>query len=269
MREGLRCVERLRLIGLAASLALPFALGAVQSAAADEGLAEALEVMTAEDRAAFDGAVRDYLLRNPEIMIEVFGILETRQRAAEEAAQEAALKASEDALLNDGYSYVGGNPEGDVTIVEFLDYRCGYCRKAHPEMMQLLKEDGNIRYIVKEFPVLGEESLTASRLALATLMHATGEDYAALMDVLMGFNAPLTAATMTAILDDLVDAKMRDQILASMESDLVRSRLAQNHQLANTLELTGTPAFVINGILVGGYISSSEMRQIIEEARGK
>ncbi len=102
-------------------------------------------------------------------MIEVFSILEQRQQVAE-TQEDALLMANNiDEIQNDGYSWVGGNPDGDVTMVEFVDYKCGYCRKAHQEVANLVKSDGNIKLVVKEYPILGEDSYNLSRAAIATL----------------------------------------------------------------------------------------------------
>ena len=97
--------------------------------------------------------------------MEAVQILEDRQAAQEAEAGAGMIATNAEALFDDGYSYIGGNPEGDVTLVEFLDYRCGYCKRAHPEVAELLAGDGNIRLIVKEFPILGEESTLSSRFA--------------------------------------------------------------------------------------------------------
>lgn len=110
--------------------------------------------MTADEQAAFGEAVRSYLLENPEVILEAVDQLEQRQQAAELARDEALVQANLAELQNDGYSFVAGNPEGDVTLVEFMDYRCGYCRKAAPEVEKLLAADGNIRLVIKEFPIL-------------------------------------------------------------------------------------------------------------------
>ena len=112
-----------------------------------------LNAMTDAEKAEFGTQVREYLLENPEVIIEAINILEQRNAAVEAQQDKELVAANADELFNDGYSWVGGNPDGDITLVEFMDYRCGYCRRAVPEVASLLAEDGNIRLIIKEFPI--------------------------------------------------------------------------------------------------------------------
>jgi protein-disulfide isomerase len=107
-----------------------------------------LENMTADERAAFREEVRAYLMENPEVLMEAIGVLEARQAEEQLAADEDLVGEHSAALFDDGTSWVGGNLEGDVVVVEFLDYRCGYCRRAHPEINDLVETDGGIRYVV-------------------------------------------------------------------------------------------------------------------------
>lgn len=114
-----------------------------------------LNALSEAERAEFGNQVREYLLENPEVIIEAIDILEQRNAAAEAAADKELVQTYADELFNDGYSWVGGNPDGDITLVEFMDYRCGYCRRAVPEVASLLAEDGNIRLVIKELPDSG------------------------------------------------------------------------------------------------------------------
>ena len=126
---------------------------------------------TDAEREALHAEIRSYLLANPEVLIEMIQL--ARAEAAGEAAADrpaSCVAANRDAIFDDGFSWVGGNPEGSVTLVEFLDYQCGYCRKAQPEVTELLAADGDIRLIVKEMPILGPGSELAARAAIATLI---------------------------------------------------------------------------------------------------
>ena len=164
----------IRILTFAAGLA-----AAVPAAAFDVG------DMTDAERKAFREEIRAYLLDNPEVLMEAIAVLEDREEAERAEADADLVAAHADALFDDGVSWVGGNPDGDVTIVEFLDYRCSYCRRAHPEIAELLAQDSDIRLIVKEFPILGEDSLMASRFAIA--VHRLGGDaaYEAVHDMLI------------------------------------------------------------------------------------
>jgi len=127
-----------------------------------------ISAMTNEERSAFRSEIRNYLLENPELIIEVIGVLESRQAQASKDSEVQMITAYSDEIFDDGYSYVDGNPDGSMRIVEFLDYRCGYCRKAHPELLQMMADDDTIALVIKELPILGEQSVIASRFAIAT-----------------------------------------------------------------------------------------------------
>ena len=141
--------------------------------------AKALDLtqMTDEERAIFREEVRAYLMDNPEVIMEAVAVLEAREAEAQAQADLSLVSDNAADIFDDGFSWVGGNPDGDITLVEFLDYRCGFCKRAHGEVAKLLESDGNIRLIVKEFPILGEQSLLASRFAVATKQVAGDDAY--------------------------------------------------------------------------------------------
>ena len=171
------------------------------------------------------------------------------------------------AIFSDGYSFVGGNPNGDVTLVEFLDYRCGYCRKAHESVSDLVKTDGNIRYVVKEFPILGDDSVVASRFAIAALKVAGPDAYAKInAGFYESFRGEVTPDTLTAFAQGLgIDAA---PILAAMNADDVTKVIDDNHRLGETLSIAGTPTFVLGGQMLRGYVPPEVMKQMLTEARG-
>ncbi len=224
-----------------------------------------LDDMDAAESAAFGEAVRAYLLENPEVIMEAVAVLERRQ-AAEQVANDAALLATNhDELYNDPMSYVGGNPDGDVTFVEFVDYKCGYCRKAFPELQALLEADGNIRIIYKEFPILGEESLLASRFAVSAKLVAGDDAYGPVHDALMTMRGNVTEASLTTMADGLgLDGAA---IAAGMSDPQVDAVLGANHDLAGRLQISGTPTFVIGDQLVRGYVPLEAMAEVVAELR--
>lgn len=223
-----------------------------------------LSGMTEEERAIFREEVRNYLLENPEIIREAIGVLEARRKAAEAQADAETISRMSTALLDDGYSYVAGNPDGDVTIVEFSDYRCAYCKRSHPEVRQLLESDPQLRLVVKEFPILGPDSVAAGRLALAAV-ELDRKMFGELNDALMGFRGDLNEAMAYRIAGqvgyDIAELKSLAQ------SEQVSARIARNYQLARELGLQGTPSFVIGSSVIRGYVDSDTMRASIEEAR--
>jgi protein-disulfide isomerase len=224
-----------------------------------------LSAMTEAEREAFRAEVRAYLLENPEVLMEAIAILEQRQTEEQIEAdrQKVAMNAAE--LFEDPDSWVGGNLEGDVTIVEFMDYRCGYCRRAHPEVTALIEGDGNIRYILKEFPILGEESVAAARFALAVRSVAGDGAYADVHDRLMTARGTMTEETFARIGEELgLDT---EAILVEMGSPEIDRILEENMALARALEISGTPTFVFETDLVRGYVPLDSMQGIVQAIR--
>lgn len=223
--------------------------------------------MTEDEQAAFGAAVRSYLLENPEVLQEVVDALETK-RASEQVATDAALIAANAAeIFADGVSYVGGNPEGSLTVVEFIDYRCGYCRKAHADVAELVRTDGDIRYIVKEFPILGEQSMIAARFAIATLAVAGVEAYEKVnAGFYESFRGDVGLDTLTTFAEDLgLDPA---PILAAMDGPEVGGIIENNHLLGQRLSIAGTPTFVIGDQMLRGYAPLEAMRALVAEERG-
>ncbi|MEM6728297.1 MAG: thioredoxin domain-containing protein, partial [Pseudomonadota bacterium] len=143
--------------------------------------------MTDAEREAFGAEVRAYILENPGILMEAANALQAQQAAEQASADEGLVAANLEALTDDGHSWVGGNPEGDITIVEFIDYRCSFCRRAFPDVQELVATDDNVRIIVKEFPILGLQSDLASRFAIAAKIVGGDDAYKTAHDALMAF----------------------------------------------------------------------------------
>ena len=221
--------------------------------------------MTAAERQDFRAEIREYLMENPEVLMEAIGVLEQRQAANQEAQDDAMVLSVADDLFKDGNSWEGGNPDGDITMVEFVDYRCGYCRKAHGEVAELVKSDGNIRLIVKEFPILGEGSVLASRFAIATRQLHGDDGYKAAHDSLINLRSDVNEASLRKLAKGLgYDA---DPILARMDSTEVSSVIAANRALGQQLQINGTPTFVVQNEMIRGYVPLDGMREIVSELR--
>ncbi|MGL4319271.1 MAG: DsbA family protein [Paracoccaceae bacterium] len=225
----------------------------------------ALAEMTDSERSALREEIRAYLLENPEVILEAMDELQARQDVAAAARDKELLSANMDAIINDGHSWVGGNPNGDVTIVEFMDYRCGYCRKAHAEVNELVSSDGNIRYIVKEYPILGEESLLSSQFAIAVQQLHGDEAYKTAHNALITLRSEATVETLGLLAGDLgLDPA---PILARMGGPEVQAVLQANFALGQTMEINGTPTFVMGDTLLRGYVELESMRQIVADER--
>lgn len=225
-----------------------------------------LTELTDAERAQFRAEVRAYLMENPEVILQAVEQMQNRQAQAQMQADFDLVSANADEIFDDGYSWVGGNPEGDITLVEFLDYRCGYCKRAHGEVAKLLETDGNIKLIVKEFPILGEQSLLASRFAVATKQVAGDDAYKQLNDALMAFNGAVTLPALRR-LGESFDLDVA-AIEAEMDSDAVTQEIAQTRALAQKLQITGTPTFVMQDEMLRGYLPYDQMMALVEEKRG-
>ena len=225
-----------------------------------------LTELTDAERAQFRAEVRSYLLDNPEVIMEAVELLQNREAEAQANAEQSLISDNADAIFNDGYSYVGGNPDGDITLVEFLDYKCGYCKRAHPEVEKLLKTDGNIKLIVKEFPILGAESMLASRYVVAAKLVVGGDSYKALGDALMAYNGEVTLPALRRLAATFgLDS---DAIEAKMDSDEVTAEIAKTRALADRLRISGTPTFVLEDEMLRGYLPYDQMMALVEEKRG-
>lgn len=224
-----------------------------------------LDAMTDAERAAFRAEIRSYLLENPEVLMEAIGVLEQREQAAK-ANNDVAMAQNNAALLfEDGHSFVGGNPDGDITIVEFMDYRCGYCKKAHPDVASLITSDGNIRYIIKEFPILGDASELASRFAIAVKIVGGEAAYKVAHDTLMEFRGEMTNDSLGRLATSL--GLSAADITVTMNSAEVNQIINDNRLLGQAMQITGTPTFVVQDQMLRGYVPQAQMAQIVARVR--
>lgn len=241
------------------------ALLAALPAVAQEATPSQSSPFTDAQRAALHAEIRAYLLDHPEIVMEMVQKLDQKQKEATAETDRDLVAQNVDAIFDDGFSWVGGNPEGSFTIVEFLDYQCGFCRKAQPDVRALLGEDGDIRLIVKELPILGPGSELAARAAVATLVSQGPDQYAALHDRLMAIQGPIDDTILDAT---LVDAGLEPAaIRAAMEDPEVERRLQATRSLAETLAISGTPTFVFDNRMVRGYLPLPQMQELVAALR--
>jgi protein-disulfide isomerase len=224
----------------------------------------ALSDMSEADREALRTEIRAYLLEHPEVLSEAIQVLEQR-RAADRDARDAALIAeNSNALFGGEHNWVAGNPDGDITVVEFSDYRCGYCKRAHPEIKELLERDSNIRLVVKEFPILGPDSVTAAKIAQAAL-DIDPERFGALHDELMAFQGQLSEAAAYQIAGTVgYDVAALKERAGSPD---IEKRIGANYALARTLGLEGTPSFVVGKQILRGYLPLDGMIDVVALAR--
>lgn len=248
---------KLALMLVAAAVGLGLPIGSVRAQSASDSF-------TGTQRKAIEEIVREYLRDNPDVLIEALQGFRVRQEAEAKKQAEMALEAKRNELLNDPSTPVAGNPQGDVTVVEFFDYRCGYCKRVFPVVNDLLKSDPKIRYVLKELPILGPESDAASRAALAAWRLDKGK-YLPLRNALMETkgNLPLSKILQIASGVGLDAAKLQKE----MNDPAVETMIDKNRALAQALGISGTPAFIIGKQLAPGAIDLDTFRQLVAAAR--
>jgi protein-disulfide isomerase len=242
----------IRLFSLTAAL---FALG-LSVAAAQPRPASDL------DRAQVRQILIDILREEPQLILEALQALEAREQAQAEARQREALATRTAALERDGDDLVTGNPSGDVTIVEFFDYRCPFCKRAQGPIEQAVKADGRVRVVHKQMPILGPESVQASRAVLAA---RTQNRAAELHRALMALPGQLTEAELfrQARSVGLDEARLR----RDMANPAIDQQLSRSLELARALDIRGTPAFVIGQRLIPGVVEAAALTEAIQAAR--
>ena len=226
--------------------------------------ASAEEWMSDAHKKEVEAVVQEYILKNPEVLMRAIQTYQVQKQAAKRKRAKDNLTSLTAELTLSPSSPIIGNPDGDITIVEFFDYRCGYCKRVFPTIQALLKEDGNIRYVLKELPILGPDSLFASQAALA-VWNTAPEKYLPFHAALMTSRGSLNAAKVFTVADDL--ALDTDAIRKNMKNALVSDELNKNIELSERLDITGTPAFIIGDQLAPGAISMDEIKKMVALAR--
>jgi len=218
--------------------------------------------LSPEQAEAVRALVRDYILQNPEIIAEAIKILQEREREQTVESQRRAFAALKNDIYHDPSAPVLGNPRGDVTIVQFSDYRCGYCKQVAPTLAKLLESDKNIRIVVKEFPILGPDSVTATRAALAAVKQ---NKYAPLHWALLSAKGTLDEAAIMRVAGQVgLDTGKLRQDMAAPEIETIIKR---SYALAEALKIRGTPAFIIGDELVPGAIDMDALKALVAKAR--
>jgi len=243
-------------------LSAPLWVAAEPLPAADQSPIPSPAGLPAAQVEQIQAVVRDYLRQHPEVIIEAIKAYQAQQDADQAAKAKQDIVAFKDEIFRDAASPVGGNPEGDVTIVEFFDYRCPYCKAVAGDLNKAVTADGKVRMVYKEFPILGPSSVVAARAALAS--QAQGK-YVAFHDRLMSLKGSLDDAAIFAAAADVgLDVP---RLKADMEKPAVAEQIDRTRSLADKLAIQGTPAFVIGAELLPGAASLEELTAAIKRAR--
>lgn len=208
--------------------------------------------------------IKEYLVENPEILVDVQEALQKKQEAQQQAKAQSAITDNEKTIYNSPYDIALGNPKGDVTIVEFFDYNCGYCKRALSDMEEILKDDKNVRFVLKELPILGPDSLAAHKVSAAVRDLAPAK-YGEFHRSLLGAESRATEESAIALAASMgiSEADVRKTMAEKPHDDAVR----QAYTLANDLGITGTPSYVVGQEMVFGAVGANDLREKIANVR--
>lgn len=220
------------------------------------------ERSTAADQSAFGKSIRAYLIANPEVLVEAMQELERKQDSQRDTVAQKAIQEKQAELFGDADSPIGGNPNGDVVIVDFNDYQCPYCKRAHQAVKSVVGADGKVKIIYKDLPILGEASKIAALAALASVKQGK---HLAFHNALMEFTGKLDR---DKILELAGSAGLdRAQLEKDMEDPKLKQIIERNLALASALGVRGTPAFVVGKQFVPGAVDAAALKQLIADAR--
>jgi protein-disulfide isomerase len=239
-----------------------FLVAAIVAFGSAAAAARAADSVSESERKTLEDTLYHYMSQHPGVLLDALHRAEERVRADEDAQAHRAMSERRRDILEDPTSPVGGNPQGNVTIVEFFDYRCPYCKQMEPALEALLHEDGNIRIVYKEFPILGKDSVYASHMALAAKKQGKYDAFHAAMMATKGH----------------IDESVVQEVAKSVGLDLSRAQtdmgaaeiddiISRNEDLAQALDIRGTPAFLIGEELVPGAVDIATLREKIALAR--
>lgn len=239
--------------------ALPFLLVAGFANAATPAAAPPL---TDAQRGQVEEIVKQVLHDHPELVLEAIESLEARERDQKEAAEHETLASRQEQIERDPTDVVVGNPNGNVTMVEFFDYRCGYCKLMIDRLDELVKSDGNLRLVLKEFPILGPNSLIASRAAIASIPQGK---YVAFHDKMMAAKGDFSESAIMAMAADAgLDV---DRLKEDMKKPEIDEKIVRNKELAKALSIDGTPGFIVGKLVLRGAADKDELKKAVSSAR--
>src|ERR1700676_1224944 len=227
---------------------------------------QAAQSFSTDQRQAIESIVKDYLVQHPEVLQEAMDALDKRQKEADADKARTTIKENNATIFSSPHQVVLGNPQGNVTMVEFFDYNCGFCKRALPDMLDLLKTDSDLKFVLKEFPVLGQGSVEAAHVAVAARMQdSSGKKYIEVHQKLLGGRGPADKAhALAAAKEAGFDMARIDK---DMDSDEVKKTIDENMKLADALGVSGTPSYVVGDEVVVGAVGIDELKAKIKAVR--
>jgi len=224
------------------------------------------QAFSANQRGEIERITREYLVQHPEVLQEAIAALEKRQQATDAEAHQAAVKENAATLFGSQHQVVLGNPQGDVTMVEFFDYNCAYCKRSLSDTLELLKTDPKLKVVLKEFPVLGEGSTQAAQVAVAARMQdPTGKKYLEFHQKLLGGRGQADRVRALAVAKEVgLDMARLEK---DMANDEVKATIEESMKLAEALGVNGTPSYVVGSDVVVGAVGLDTLREKVSAVR--
>ncbi|HLH49830.1 MAG TPA: DsbA family protein [Roseiarcus sp.] len=240
-----------RFLALAAAAALIF--GAVPAPAAE---------FTPAQKDEIGGVVKDYLIAHPEVLREALDALDKHEKQAAAEAQKKIVADQSSLLFSSPHQATVGNPNGGATLVEFFDYNCHYCKGALPDIARLMKDDPNLKVVLKDFPVLGPDSVEAARVAIAVRNQLTGDKFWQFHQKLLGMHGRVGKAEALAVAKDL--GLDMDRLNKDMATPEARTSIEEVMRMADALQINGTPSFVVGQEVVIGAVGYDQLKDKID-----
>jgi protein-disulfide isomerase len=219
------------------------------------------------ERAGIESIIQDFLInKHPEVLMEAMKELQRRDQANAEEKSKTAISSSKDKIYNDPNSPVGGNPKGEVVMVEFYDYQCGYCKMSEEAVEKVIKENKDVKFIYKDFPILGPMSVQASKASFASTRQGNAK-FIKFHDLMMGKKDHLS--------DDIIYQTAKeagldvDKLKKDMASDDVDKMIKANLELGNAIGVRGTPMFIVGQQIFPGALQYDQLKKAVEDARAK
>ena len=260
-------ISTLRVVTSIAAMVLLSPLAAAQTPAAQPPAAPAPAApsFSADQRQQIEGIIKSYLVAHPEVLQDAMDALDKKQKQADADKARETIKNDNATIFNSPHQVVLGNPQGNVTVVEFFDYNCAFCKRALPDMLTLLKNDPNLKFVLKEFPVLGPGSVEAAHVAVAARMQdPTGKKYIEFHQKLLGGRGPADKARALAVAKEVGFDMTR--LEKDMNSDEVKTTIDEDMKLADALGVSGTPTYVVGDEVVVGAVGLDELKEKIKAA---
>ena len=239
---------------LAVALLVAFLAGPVQQAAADE--------FTPAQKQEMGAFIHDYLINNPDVLREAIEALEKHDKQVADAQRQKAVSDQAGALFSSKFQATVGNTEGTATLVEFFDYNCHFCKGALPDVARLMSDDSNLKVVLKDFPVLGPGSVEAAKVASAARNQLPGDKFWAFHAKLLATRGPIGEAQALAVARDL--GLDMDRLAKDMQSPEIEAGLQEITQMAESLQINGTPAFIVGQEVVVGAVGYDALKQKLD-----